>query len=135
MKSSFYPNNNLRLFRIISFQFQNTPVGPSWARDAGEMNLKQLPWFNLLYPVSHFCAEVKTARFKFQGLASFRPDFNGSGDFLSCQSLEIDVFGREMDGYLNKGPNGQYFDVLAWVIGVDSGSFPDLTLVTTGIYL
>ena len=103
LESSTYRDDNLRLFRIISFQFQNTPVGPRRPRDTGEMNLKFPPCFNLLYPVGHFCAEVKAARFKFQGFVSFRSDFNGCGDFLSRQSPEIDISGRQIDGYLDKG--------------------------------
>ncbi len=39
-----------------------------------------------------------------------------------------------MDGYLDKGPDGQYFNIIAWVIGVNFGFFPDLALVVAGIY-
>ena len=101
-----YWDSNLRLFGVIGFQFQDTPVGPRRTRDGGKMNLEYPPCFNLFYPVGQCCAEVKTARFKFQGSVSLCPDSNGSGDFLTCQSPEINVSGGEMDGYLDKGLNG-----------------------------
>ena len=87
MEFTPYPNNNLRLFRIISFQFQCTPVGFHRAGDAGEMNPEHPPFFNLFYPVSHFFAEVKMALFKFQGFVFFCADSNGSGDFCPANPL------------------------------------------------
>jgi len=105
LKSSLYQNNNLRLFRIISFQFQNTPVISNRTWDACEMNPKYPPRLNFFYSVSYFFIKVKIARFKLQGFIFFCPDSNSLGDFSTSQSPEIDVSVREIYGYLDKGLN------------------------------
>ena len=102
-KSTSDPNGDLRLFRVIGFQFENAMVGFCRARNVGEMDEKYLPLINLFYPVSHLFAEVKKACLKFQGFVSFRPDFNGFGDGLTHSSSKVDLTWRELDGYPDKG--------------------------------
>jgi len=106
LKFSPYWDSNFGFFGVIGFQFQDTPVGLRRTRDGGKMNLEYPPCFNLFYPVGQSCAEVKTARFKFQGFVSLCPDSNGFGDLSIRLSPEIDVSGRYIDGYLDKGLNG-----------------------------
>jgi hypothetical protein len=63
-----------------------------------------------------------------------RPYFNGFGDCLPRYSLKVDVFEREMDGYHDKGPDSQYFDLMTWVIAGDPDPLSEITIVTFGIY-
>ncbi len=39
-----------------------------------------------------------------------------------------------MDGYHDKGPDSQYFDLMTWVIAGDPDPLSEITIVTFGIY-
>ena len=110
-------------------------VGFCRARNVVEMDEIYLPLINLFYPVNHLFAEVKKVCFEFQGFVSFRPHFNSFGDGMPRSSPKVDIFGRELDRYPDKGPDSQCLKFMAWIIGIDPGPFAEPTLVTPGIYL
>ncbi len=104
------------------------------ARDAGEVNLEDLPWLNLFNSIIHSFAEVKMGWFKFQGFVLHCRDLNGFCDRLCRRSFQDDISGGEKDGHLDEGTEVQHFHSMKRVIGENLGLFIDLTLITFGIH-
>ena len=68
-------------------------IGLRWARDAGEMNLEDLPRLHLFNPIGHFFAEIELVWLKGQGFVLACTDFNRFGDWLCGLSAQVYVSG------------------------------------------
>ena len=128
-------NGYYRFFRIVGLYFQGSVKTPLGRGSVSEEDIEHPSRFDHFQAVGHFFGEGKGHRLKLQGpflLGGYR---NSLGQDLSFIAFKNHVLGKDVNGYLDKGPDSDGFNALFRVIAEYPCRFLDCALVAPGVDL
>jgi hypothetical protein len=127
------PNIDLRFFRIIGPEPQNSLVEIASMWKACETHLIQLSRSQLVNPVRDFIVEIELNRLNFERLIQLSDDVYSSAHYVCCFSLEINQLAGHMDGHFYIAREKKGFHLFGGIIRIDFGRLAQKPLVSRGI--